>query len=215
MTAAQRALYFREWSQARAAMERIRGRKLSSVEADAERRRIHELAGAPPSSTAFSNRHLDAVLGVFWSWSYAASLDLQERQIDQPVTRIRFIVDDLLDRIAASLDTCGLHLEANPIRRGTARESYLLFLLRRLGRNPHLLYHNDFPEDTWLKVLAAIRIRYDQVQARSRNEAQGRPGARKAHQGKGRTRAGAPQADALHTRCTPCASTSQADSDPF
>lgn len=160
-------LKFYRWaaSEARKAMERIRG-KMTSREWEAERYAIHVQAGAadsegrPKSSTALTNAELDQVLALFFSWSHASDLNLQLAQIEQPAKRCRYLADDLLDRINTVLISLGR--EKQTVEPGPGRDAYLLYMARRLSGNAALIL-DTCDQPTWSKIIAALRVRYNQV----------------------------------------------------
>ena len=81
MTPAQTKLYWREWAAVRKA------------DKDADRHALHRQAlGREVSSKAFTNRQLDAVLGVFRSVSRPADVGAQLRQEDQERSRQLFLI---------------------------------------------------------------------------------------------------------------------------
>ena len=78
MTAAQTALYWREWSAVR------------RVQPEADRHELHRRAlGRDKSSKLFNNGDLDKVLAEFWAISKPGDLNAQMRQQNQAGLRLR------------------------------------------------------------------------------------------------------------------------------
>jgi hypothetical protein len=169
MTYKQQKLYRAEWAKV-LAIFRSQGRATTTDYADAERMAIHHQAtGRTCSSKDLTDTELDQVLAAF----YVISADL-DRYLDakaQPHTRCQYIVDNLLDRISAHLITIGRPGEA--VERGTPRDAYLLYLARRFSGQPLHGGLADIDTITWHKIIACLRIRYDQVTRKS-------PGTNKA-----------------------------------
>ena len=162
MTYTQIKMYRAEWSKAMAEIEAKRG-KMTAAEADAFRRSIHADVGAPDSSKDFTNKDLDAVLSAFFAWSRADDLLAQLHLQDQPETRARFLVDDMLDRIEPILDTSERQQEADKIRQGKPREAYLLYLLRRLNPKSDIPTMDSARARDWQQVIRTLVYRHDQV----------------------------------------------------
>lgn len=160
MTPQQHKFYRWAASEARRGYEKIQRRKLTNAEWDEERRHMHKQAGAPSSSALFNNAHLDKVLAVFFSWSHPASLDLQINQIDQPAVRLRYVADDLLDRISGVLEMKGREKQAVP--RGPGRDGYILHIARRVSGDDTLQL-DSMSEQHWIDVIIRLRYRYNQV----------------------------------------------------
>lgn len=169
MTPQQLKFYRWSASEAKKGMEATRT-KMTTREWTEERYNIHVQAGAidgdgnAKSSVALTNAELDQVLALFFTWSHAGSLNLQLEQIAQPGIRCRYLADDLLDRISAILESSGREKQA--VKRGPGRDGYLLHMARRLSGNPDL-YLDDCDQPTWSKIIAALRIRYNQVQGKT------------------------------------------------
>lgn len=168
MNLQQMRLYRGEWAKARAEL-RKQGRALSAETEEYERMLIHEqVTGTRCSSKDLSNEELDQVLAAFYAIS--AQIDRYLDTKAQPQTRCRYLVDDILDRISAhfiALDRPGEAIESGP-----GRDGHILYMARRFTKRP---LHGGLAEidlPTWYKLIAAYRIRYDQV-------------VRKKHPGKG------------------------------
>lgn len=87
MTKAQTALYWREWSAAREALE---GHGYAPSETEGQRHRIHiEALGVDVSSKKLTNAQLDGVLAAFRAYSRPGDLGEQLRLIDQPEKRLQ------------------------------------------------------------------------------------------------------------------------------
>ncbi len=184
MSPVQLRMYRAEWSKALAAM-RCHGRGLSASEAEAERMAIHEeVCGVPCSSKDLRNEDLDIVLARFLAWSRAGDLMAQIRQAEQPSTRCRYLVDDLLDRISAILLETEMANKA--VHRGPGREGYLKALATRLAKREFLVSLDDLSVREWQPIIAALVIRLDQVIRQAERGATGRPAARTANKGAGR-----------------------------
>lgn len=162
LTKLQMSLYWREWAKARAAIEQMRGEVLTSNEANEERHLCHTNAGAPESSKDLNNKQFDAVLASFFAWSHSASLAHQGRQLDMPVTRCRYVIDDLCDRIVAMLVVQDRAKQAEGLHEGRARDGYVRYLLKRAS-GQDLTALQDYPTAAWTKVISMLTIRYDQV----------------------------------------------------
>lgn len=163
MTTTQMRMYRAEWAKALAAIERKLGRKLSSVEADIMRRQYHADVGAPESSKNCNNQDFDRLLALFFALSQSDNLMAQMHIQDQPEIRARYLCDDMLDRIEAHLDTLGRQAEADPIRIGTAREAYLLYLLRILNPKSDIPVLESAVATDWQQVIRTLVYRHDQV----------------------------------------------------
>ncbi len=155
MTALQTKLYWRAFAAAKAAKEQLQGCPMTAKESEQWRRWLHQEAEAPSSSKAFTNAHFDAFLAVCFAWSHPVSLERQARQIDQPITRYRYVIDSLLDEIVDYCDTHGLTQQAAPYRIGHARESSILYMLRRLSNEFHRTDPTTFAPAIWRKLLTA------------------------------------------------------------
>lgn len=89
MTPAQRSLYWREF----AAVQR--------VYPDADRHELHAQAlGVDKSSSAFTNEDLDKVLATFRAISRPDDFAGQMRQVQQPVTRALYALDQVMRCLA-------------------------------------------------------------------------------------------------------------------
>lgn len=85
MTARQRTLYWREWQAVR------------RVYPDADRHELHvQSLGRDKSSSAFTNDDLDKVLATFRAISRPDDLDGQIRQVQQPLTRALYALDQAM-----------------------------------------------------------------------------------------------------------------------
>lgn len=171
MTDLQTKLYWRSFAAAKAAKEQLQGRPMTAKEAAQWRYWLHDEAECPSSSKAFTNAHFDSFLSVCFSWSHPVSLERQARQIDQPITRYRYVIDDILDQTVAYCDASDLQRTADPYRQGRAREGFILFMLRKLSKQHHLTDPTTFPAAAWRSLLAATRARYDQLY----RQTEGRP----------------------------------------
>lgn len=160
MTPQQHKFYRWASSEARRGYEKIQRRKLTNAEWDIERRHMHKQAGAPESSALFNNVHLDNVLAVFFSWSHPAGLNLQLDQLNQPTVRLRYVADDLLDKISGVLEAKGREKQAVP--RGPGRDGYILHIARRVSGDDTLRL-DDLTEQHWIDVIIRLRYRYNQV----------------------------------------------------
>lgn len=163
LTKFQMALYWREWAKVRAAIEEARGELIKSVEADEIRHACHALAGAPTSSKRLSNASFDLVLASFFSISHAAKLDPQLRQMDQPVTRCRWVVNDLCAHVQAALVLQDRPEDAGKVAEGERRDGYVKALLVRASGGRHLDHPGDYPATTWIKVIHMMSLRLAQV----------------------------------------------------
>ena len=176
LTQKQLWMYRAEWAKARQCLREL-GWAASEVEA--KRKQIHAAAEAgtaehPKSSLDLTNRELDRVLAMFRAIYRPGDLGSQLRQLQQPYLRWRFLVDELLDRIAAVLTAAGREHQA--VGRGPGREGYLLALAQRLGQRADCANLETISELEQWKVLAALMVRYDQVMAATATAAnEGRP----------------------------------------
>lgn len=162
LTKLQMSLYWREFAKAKAAAEQLRGEVMTSIEADEFRHRCHTQAGAPESSKVLNNKTLDTVLAAFFSWSHSASIAHQGRQLDQPVTRCRYVADDICDRIRAALIVQDRAKQAESLAPGKPRDAYLLYLLKRLSGQDKMDLQ-DYTVTAWTKLISLLMVRYDQV----------------------------------------------------
>lgn len=162
MTGIQMRMYRAEWAKARLEIEKKRG-AMTPAEADAFRRQIHADVGAPASSKNFTNKDLDSVLSAFFAWSRADDLLAQLHLQDQPETRARYLAEDMLDRIEAVLDSSERQQEADKLRKGAAREAYLLYLLRRLNPDSDIPVMDSARAADWQQVIRTLVYRHDQV----------------------------------------------------
>lgn len=155
----QMKLYRAEWAKARDAL-RLKRRALLPETEEYERMVIHEqVTGTRCSSKDLTQTQLDEVLAAFYVIS--AQLDRLEDVKAQPETRCRYLVDDILDRISAHFIALDRPKEA--IERGPGRDGYILYLARRMSGRP---LHGGLAQidlRTWYKIIAALRIRLDQV----------------------------------------------------
>lgn len=152
-------LYRAEWAKARAAIRR-QGRATRPETEEYERMLIHEqVTGQRCSSKDLTQTDLDEVLAAFYVIS--AQLDRMEDVKAQPETRCRYLVDDILDRISAHF--IALERPKEAIERGPGRDGYILYLARRLCGRPLHGGLADIDLRTWYKIIAALRIRLDQV----------------------------------------------------
>jgi hypothetical protein len=168
----QMQMYRAEWAKARAALESRNG-SMTSAEADAYRRNLHADVGAPESSKNFNNQDFDRIMALIYALGQSDNLFAQLRIQDQPVIRARYLADDLLDRIEARLDILDRQAEADPIRRGTARESYLLYLLRRLNPKSDIPVMESADDKNWQQVIRLLVYRHDQVMRKNKADGHG------------------------------------------
>jgi hypothetical protein len=163
LTRAQTALYWREWSKAKAVMEQTRGELFTASQANEARYACHEQAGVKTSSKDLGNYTFDLVLSAFFSWSHTADIDPQLRQIDQPVTRCRHAVDDLCTRVHAELIKQERIEDAEKLNEGEPRDNYVAFLLSRAAKGKKQANPQDYTVQTWTKVLSMMTFRLNQV----------------------------------------------------
>lgn len=89
MTAKQRTLYWREWQ------------SVLRVYPDADRHELHvQSLGKDKSSSAFTNDDLDKVLATFRAISHPDDFSGQLRQVQQPVTRALYGLDQTMRCLA-------------------------------------------------------------------------------------------------------------------
>lgn len=91
MTAKQDALYWREWG----AVARVCKRDGLALP---DRHELHAKAlGADKGHKDFTNAEFDKVLAEFRVWSRPGDIHAQMRQADQPLTRLRWRVRELME----------------------------------------------------------------------------------------------------------------------
>jgi|GEM_PF-5844851 len=163
LTRAQTALYWREWSKAKAVMEQTRGELFTVAQANEARYACHEQAGVKTSSKDLGNYTFDLVLSAFLSWSHAADIDPQLRQIDQPVTRCRHAVDALCRAVHAELIKQSRAEDAEKLNEGEPRDNYVAFLLARAAKGKKQANPQDYTVQTWTKVISMMTFRLNQV----------------------------------------------------
>lgn len=144
MTAAQKALYWREWSACRAALAAA-GRPAT----DTDRHKLQYRAlGFSKSSSALTNAEFDKVLAIFRAQSKPADLDAQLRQIDQPDVRRLKLRSDCFDAVVWIQGNDRAHTEDKQSR-------YLSGISRRVcGVEFH-----DADERSLQKILGVVRAR--------------------------------------------------------
>lgn len=151
MNQAQHKLYFREWNKCRQALRKF---GYSPKDADAKRDQINTSVSGQRSSKKLNNTHLTKVLAIFWSYSEAARLDLQLRQLNQAAILGRFCCEQVYELI----------FEVNPeenIKRDHLTR-YIDSMFLRLNKGGSV--DSEFgSEEEWQKVIIACHYRYDQV----------------------------------------------------
>lgn len=89
MTPLQRSLYWREWQ------------AVLRVYPDADRHELHvQSLGVDKSSNAFTNEDLDKVLATFRAISRPDDFGAQFRQVQQPLTRALYALDETMRCLA-------------------------------------------------------------------------------------------------------------------
>jgi hypothetical protein len=144
-------------------MEQTRGELFTAAQANDARYACHVQAGVKTSSKDLGNYTFDLVLSAFFSWSHAADIDPQLRQIDQPVTRCRHVVDDLCSRVHAALIKQERIEDAEKLNEGDPRDNYVAFLLSRAAKGKKQANPQDYAVQTWTKVLSMMTFRLNQV----------------------------------------------------
>lgn len=87
MTTTQRKMYFGEWRTCWIAIIKASGGQTTQLEDDVRAAVTFKALGRHKSSRDFNNTEFDQVLATMWSLSHADDLNLQLRQINQPITR--------------------------------------------------------------------------------------------------------------------------------
>lgn len=144
MTKAQRNLYWREWG------------KVHKMYPHIDRHDMHAAAlGTDKSSSAFSNRDLDLVLGQFRAITSPADLDMQLRQATMDRTRLLYAIEKLLQDLA---------------KLGIDSHAYLLRILKERFHVRHIedLSHEKdgkHSELDMLRMTIAARLHHKQKEA--------------------------------------------------
>lgn len=188
MTRNQQRAYRGTWAKA---ARKLADRGFSDAEIEQKRRDItlQVTRGRSDSSAAIADqREVDELFMLVFAIAHDDRIDLQVRQLEQPVCRYRWLVDVQLDHIVAQLDAADLGHEADVYRRSElsetrGREGFILFMLRRLSGDHRKVDAMDFDEAAWWKLLCSVKARLDQVRRKGeegRRRAPARTRARSA-----------------------------------
>lgn len=130
MTAAQTALYFREWGRVRA---HLIAKGIDPKQADHKRHDLHRRAlGVDKSSKAFTNADLDKVLAAFRAITRPGDLTAQLRALDQPDQRREACwqkVWEIMEELRLGVDRCRDEDPASELL--GIRQAYVAGIIRR------------------------------------------------------------------------------------
>ena len=140
MTPDQRSMCFGEWKKCWFAIVQASGGQ-TTVDEKAVRQGVTVKAIGTPKSwgAPFNNKEVDRLLAVMWSIAQSGNLELQLRQIDQPLTRAEGSVFAQTMLAAIGIEPHG-------------REGYLNGICQRIHKCPLC----DIEDEQWGDVLAAL-----------------------------------------------------------
>ena len=140
MNSEQRAMCFAEWKKCWVAIVRASGGQTTADERAVRMGLTAKALGTPKSwSAPWNNREVDRLLAVMWAIAQPGNLDLQLRQIEQPLRRAEGSV------LAQSL-LAAIGIEPH------GREAYLDGICRRI----HKCALCEIDDTQWPDVLAAL-----------------------------------------------------------
>jgi hypothetical protein len=155
MTPLQRGMCFAEWKKCWDAILLATDGQTPLEEKEARVKITRKAIGIEKSwGDSWNQKQIDHLLAVIWAVAQGGNLELQLRQVEQPLTRAEGSVfaQYYLDAIRDAAGEAGGHELAQRLSTTTGRESYLNGICRRI----HKCELADIADEDWQDILSAL-----------------------------------------------------------